>query len=103
VAVSRQRPVRLESLLFPSCSVLFQRVAPALSRYPPEVMVWVFLSSRLRAWLLLAVALPLVRAVLRRASASAAQRDPGSRAARGLRSLESNLGRLDRRQRRRGR
>lgn len=65
--------------------------------------MWVFLSSRLRAWLLLAVAVPLLRAVLRRASASAARRDPGSRAARGLRSLESNLGRLDRRQRRRAR
>jgi hypothetical protein len=63
--------------------------------------VWVLLSSRLRTWLMLAVAVPLLRAVLRRASASAAQRDPGSRAARGLRTLESGLGRLDRRQRRR--
>ena len=65
--------------------------------------MWVLLSSRLRTWLLLAVAVPVVRAVLRRASASAAQRDPGSRAARGLRSLEAALGRLDRRQRRRAR
>jgi hypothetical protein len=66
-------------------------------------MVWVLLSSRLRTWLVLAVAVPVVRAVLRRVSASAAQRDPGSRAARGLRSLETGLGRLDRRQRRRDR
>jgi len=68
--------------------------------------VWVLLSSRLRTWLMLAVAVPLLRAVLRRASASAAQRDPGSRAARGLRSLDAGLSRLDRRerrQRRRGR
>jgi hypothetical protein len=57
-----------------------------------EVIVWVLLSSRLRTWLMLAVAVPLLRAVLRRASSSAAQRDPSSRAARGLRSLETGLG-----------
>jgi len=63
--------------------------------------VWVLLSSRLRTWLLLAIALPTFRAVLRRASSSAARRDPSSTAARGLRSLETGLSRLDRRGRRR--
>ena len=63
--------------------------------------MWVLLSSRLRTWLLLAIAVPILRSVLRRASASAAQRDPSSTAARALRSAEAGLSRLDRRQRRR--
>ncbi|HEX8092874.1 hypothetical protein [Jatrophihabitans sp.] len=62
--------------------------------------MWVLLSSRLRTWLLLAIAVPVVRAVLRRASASAARRDPSSAMARALRSAESGLSRLDRRKRR---
>lgn len=68
--------------------------------------MWVLLSSRLRTWLMLAVAVPLLRSVLRRASASVTRRDPGSRAARGLRTVDAGLSRLDRRerrQRRRGR
>jgi len=65
--------------------------------------VWVLLSSRLRTWLMLAVAVPVLRAVLRRASASATRRDPNSTASRALRSAESGLSRLDRRQRRRER
>lgn len=62
--------------------------------------MWLLLSSRLRTWLLLAIAMPVFRAVLRRASASAARRDPRSAASRGLRSLETGLSRLDRRRRR---
>jgi hypothetical protein len=65
-----------------------------------EVIVWVLLSSRLRTWLLLAIAVPVLRVVLRRASASAARRDPSSTTARALRSAEAGLSRLDRRQRR---
>jgi len=61
--------------------------------------VWVLLSSRLRTWLLLAIAVPLLRSVLRRASAAAARRDPESSSARALRSLDTGLSRLDRRQR----
>ena len=62
--------------------------------------MWVLLSSRLRTWVLLAVAVPILRAVLRRASTSAARRDPNSGAARALRSAEAGLSRLDRRDRR---
>ena len=61
--------------------------------------MWVLLSSRLRTWLLLAVALPLFRAVLRRSSAVASRRDPESAVAGALRKLESGLSRLDRRRR----
>jgi hypothetical protein len=49
---------------------------------------------------MLAVAVPVLRSILRRASASADRRDPGSKSARGLRTLDSGLSRLDRRQRR---
>jgi hypothetical protein len=62
--------------------------------------VWVLLSSRIRTWLMLAVAVPILRAVLRRASASATRRDPNSTAARALRTADSGLSRLDRRERR---
>jgi hypothetical protein len=65
-----------------------------------EVIVWVLLSSRLRTWLLLAIAVPILRTVLRRASTSAARRDPNSSAARALRSVDSGLSRFDRRERR---
>jgi hypothetical protein len=65
-----------------------------------EVIVWVLLSSRLRTWLLLAIAVPILRTVLRRASASASRRDPNSTAARVLRSADTGLSRLDRRERR---
>ena len=58
------------------------------------------LSSRLRTWLLLAIAVPILRSVLRRASASAGRRDPSSTAARALRSAEAGLAKLDRRERR---
>jgi hypothetical protein len=65
-----------------------------------EVLVWVLLSSRLRTWLMLAVAVPVLRSILRRAAASADRRDPRSKSARGLRTLDSGLSRLDRRERR---
>ena len=65
--------------------------------------MWVLLSSRLRTWLMLAIAVPLLRAVLGRASASATRRDPGSTMSRALRTAESGLSRLDRRRGRRQR
>lgn len=65
--------------------------------------MWVLLSSRLRTWLLIALAVPLLRALLRRVAASADRRDAGSRTARGLHSLEAGLGRFDRRERHRQR
>lgn len=62
--------------------------------------MWVLLSSRLRTWLMLAVAVPILRTVLRRASTSAAQRNPDSSAARALRTVDTGLSRFDRRERR---
>lgn len=64
--------------------------------------MWAFLSSRLRTWLLIAVALPLVRALLRRISAAAERRRPGARSTRLVGRADSVLQSLaDRRSRRR--
>ncbi len=38
--------------------------------------MWLFVSRRIRTWLVLAVALPIVRAVIRRAAAYTARRYP---------------------------
>jgi hypothetical protein len=61
--------------------------------------MWIFLSSRLRTWLLLAVALPLARTVIRRAAARIGRRNPDSPAASWLQSADSALTRRTRRRR----
>lgn len=40
--------------------------------------MWVFLSARLRTWLLIAIALPLARTLVHRAAASSQRRRPGT-------------------------
>lgn len=61
--------------------------------------MWLFLSSRIRTWLLLAIALPLARTIIHRMAASAARRNPNSSAASGLRRADSALTSLARRRR----
>jgi hypothetical protein len=51
--------------------------------------MWVFFTRRLRLWLLIAVALPLARAVVHRMALAAGQRDPSARTARVLRKADS--------------
>lgn len=51
--------------------------------------MWAFLSRRLRMWLLVAVALPLVRAVVHRVALAAEHRDPSTRTARALHKADS--------------
>jgi hypothetical protein len=51
--------------------------------------MWVFLTARLRAWLLLAVALPLARLLVHRLALAAERRDPSARAARLLHRADS--------------
>lgn len=63
--------------------------------------MFVFLSSRLRTWLLLAVALPLARTAVRRVATSAARRDPQARTAKVLNRADSTLAALSRRRSRR--
>jgi hypothetical protein len=66
--------------------------------------MWVFLSSRLRAWLLLAIALPLARLLVHRLAVAADRRDPSARTERLLNQADSAVaavsGRVSRRARR---
>ncbi len=65
--------------------------------------MWLFLSRRLRMWLLLAIGLPLARAVVHRLAVAAASRNPQARPARVLGSADSALTRFTERTRRRSR
>ena len=51
--------------------------------------MWVFLSKRLRMWLLLAIALPLTRTLVHRLALAAEHRDPSTRTARTLAHADS--------------
>ena len=62
--------------------------------------MWLFLSRRLRTWLLLAVAIPLARRVLARAAAARDRSDPTARSTALLRRIDTSLGNV---QSRRGR
>lgn len=53
--------------------------------------MWLFFSRRLRLWLLLAVALPLSRALVHRLALAAERRDPSARTARALHHADSAL------------
>jgi hypothetical protein len=66
--------------------------------------MWVFLSARLRAWLLLAIALPLARMLVHRLAVAAERRDASARRAKLLHRADSVVtaasGRASRRARR---
>lgn len=66
--------------------------------------MWVFLSSRLRAGLLLAIVLPLARLLVHRLAVAADGRDPSARTERLLNQADSAVatvsGRVSRRARR---
>jgi hypothetical protein len=66
--------------------------------------MWVFLSARLRTWLLLAIALPLARLLVHRLAVAAERHDPSARTAKLLRRADSAVtavsGRSSRRARR---
>ena len=51
--------------------------------------MWVFLSARLRTWLLLAIALPLARLLVHRLAVAAERHDPSARRAKLLRRADS--------------
>jgi hypothetical protein len=53
--------------------------------------MWLFLSRRIRMWLLLAIGIPVVRFVLRKIAARAAAHDSTSRAASALNRADSAL------------
>jgi hypothetical protein len=59
--------------------------------------MWVFLSRRLRLWVLLAIALPLTRALVHRLALAAERRDPSTRTAKTLRQADSAVTAVSRR------
>ena len=66
--------------------------------------MWVFLSARLRTWLLLAIALPLARLLVHRLAVATERHDPSARTAKLLHRADSAVtvvsGRASRRARR---
>jgi hypothetical protein len=59
--------------------------------------MWAFLSRRLRMWLLLAIALPLTRALVHRLALAAERRDPATRTAKALFKADSTVTAVSRR------
>ena len=59
--------------------------------------MWAFFSRRLRMWLLLAIALPTVRALIRRLARGADRRNPSARTAKTLHQADSVLTAVSRR------
>lgn len=51
--------------------------------------MWAFFSRRLRMWVLLAIALPLTRALVHRLALAAEHRDPSTRTAKTLHHADS--------------
>ena len=59
--------------------------------------MWVFFTRRLRMWLLLAIALPLARALVHRLALVAERRDPSTRTAKTLLRADSVVTGISRR------
>ena len=59
--------------------------------------MWMFLSRRLRMWVLLSIALPLARVVVHRLALAAERHDPSARTARALRQADSAVTMVSRR------
>lgn len=65
--------------------------------------MWVFLSARLRTWLLLVIALPLARLLVHRLAVAAERHDPSARRVKLLRRADSAVTAVSGRYSRRGR
>lgn len=59
--------------------------------------MWMLLSRRLRAWVLLSIALPLARVLVHRLALTAERHDPSARTARALRRADSAVTTVTRR------
>jgi len=59
--------------------------------------MFAFFSRRLRTWLLLAIALPLIRALVHRLALAAERRNPATRTARSLHQADSAVNAMSRR------
>jgi hypothetical protein len=65
--------------------------------------MWLFLAARFRAWLVLAIAVPLSRMVIHRLAVAANRRDPSARGARLLNHADSAITSVSRHARRKAR
>jgi hypothetical protein len=67
-------------------------LGPASTREEEGTLsMWVFLSARLRTWLLLAIALPLARLLVHRLAVAAERHDPSARRAKLLHRADSAM------------
>ena len=64
--------------------------------------MWLFFSRRLRTWILLAIALPLARALVHRLALAAEERDASTRTARTLHQADSAVTAVSQRTARKG-
>lgn len=64
--------------------------------------MWLFLSRRLRMWILLAIALPLARALVHRLAVAAEERDSSTRTAKALHQADSAVTAVSQRTARKG-
>ena len=64
--------------------------------------MWLFFTRRLRMWLLLAIALPLTRALVHRLALAAERRDPSTRTAKALHQADSGVTAVSQRASRKG-
>ena len=73
------------------------------ARGPQErtLSMWMFLTTRLRRWVLLAIALPTARLIVHRVALAAEHRDPSTRTARALHRADSAVTAVSRRSSRR--
>lgn len=62
--------------------------------------MWLFLSRRLRTWVLLGIAVPIVRGIVRRVAASRAASHPDARSTAALQRADGALARVQRKRRR---
>lgn len=65
------------------------------------LLMWMFLTKRLRMWVLLTVALPLARVLVHRVALAAERHDPSARTAKALRRADSAVTAVSRRTSRR--
>jgi hypothetical protein len=68
-----------------------------LRDYEGTPSMWAFFSRRLRTWLLLAIALPLTRALVHRVALAAERRDPSTRTSKALLQADSAVTAVSRR------
>ena len=88
LAVGDVADVRLKAVMSRPIS---RRAAGLAARREEQgtLNMWVFLSARLRTWLLLAIALPLARLLVHRLAVAAERHDPSARRAKLLHRADS--------------